>query len=162
MDDLELTNLTERLRQEFDRLNNERFEGVLPAYRLKFSKRAVRTHGNIVFSDRLIRISLRLYLQFGWDAVVQTLLHEMTHAFIHSDGGRGRHGRRFWDEFRRRGGLKEKYDVMPERFHVYACPTCGQEIRRMRRLKRHWRFSCSKCDRKYNPNHRLYLKKEKS
>jgi len=152
--------LQTRLEDEYGRLNAERFGGELPHYTLKWSSRAVRTHGSINFHTKTIRVSLLLYRQFGWDAVIQTLLHEMTHLLIHLRGGRARHTKRFWRELQARGGRRETMHVSPKHAWVYACPTCGAEIMRMRKIPQPWRYSCSACDRRYNPLHRLYLKRE--
>jgi len=161
MDKAELRGLALRLLQEFDRLNAERFGGVLPKHKLKFSRRAVRTHGCINLTDRVIRISLPMLEQHGWDAVSNTLLHEMTHAFLHLSSQGRAHGRRFWMELESRGGSRIKYDVSPRSCYVYACPTCGLEVPRLRRIKQPWRYSCSKCDSRYNPKHKLFLKRDK-
>lgn len=161
MDKTEVNALTQRLKMEFDRLNLERFQGVLPHNKLRFSRTAARTHGRINFKTTEIMISLHMYEQFGWPAVENTLLHEMTHVLLHMQGRHDRHTKVFWQEFQRRGGIRDRIDVKPRNAHVYACPTCGTEIHRMRRLKRPWLYSCRRCDRRYNPKHRLYLKKAK-
>jgi predicted SprT family Zn-dependent metalloprotease len=153
--------LNTRLHREFDRLNIERFEGKIADHALRFSRNQVRTHGCINFRLRKITISLPMYEQHGWEAVVQTLLHEMTHALLHQEGRQDRHTRLFWRELEKRGGTREKKDVKPGAAYVYACPTCGREIERMRRIKRPWLRSCGRCDRRYNPRHRLYLKSDK-
>jgi predicted SprT family Zn-dependent metalloprotease len=160
MNEPEIPTLNRRLRDEFDRLNAERFGGAIGGYRLWFSRTAVRTHGCINFRLRKIMVSLPLYEQHGWDAVVETLLHEMTHALIHQEGGQSRHSKRFWEELLRRGGTRGKYDVAPKAAYVYACPTCAREFNRLRRLRNPGRYSCVRCDRRYNPLHRLYLKRE--
>jgi len=153
--------LTLRLQEEFSHLNAERFGGELADYRLRFSPNQVRTHGCINFRLRKITISLPMYEQHGWEAVVDTLLHEMTHALLHQRGHRDRHTKLFYRELIARGGTRQKKDVRPKDAYVYACPTCGREFERMRRLKRPWARSCAACDRRYNPRHRLYLKAEK-
>lgn len=101
-----------------------------------------------------------MYEQHGWNAVTQTLLHEMTHALIHQQGGQARHTKRFWLEFEKRGGVREKHDVKPKSTYVYACPSCEREYERIKKLAR--RSSCGRCDRRYNPAYQLYLKRDKS
>jgi len=162
MDDRELEGLIRRLKEDFDRLNRERFGGEIGEYKLRFSHAAVRTHGTVNFRLKKITVSLPMYEQHGWDAVTETLLHEMTHAYLKENGHQGRHTRLFWRELLARGGTREKKDVKPKAAYVYACPTCGREIERMRRLKQPWRHSCGRCDGGYNPMHRLYLKKDKN
>ncbi len=162
MHDDEIDDLTRVIILEFDRLNKERFDGLLPRYEIFLSGYAARTHGRINLSKRKIMLSLNLYEQHGWDALAMTLLHEMTHALIHELGGRPSHNKRFWAEYEKRGGVRDRIEVQPKSCYVYACPTCESEFRRMRRIKRPWLHSCPKCDRKYNLRHRLYLKLDKS
>ena len=162
MTDADLNILTARLKDEFDRLNRERFGCELYDYRLRFSPNQVRTHGCINFRLRKITISLPMFEQHGWEAVVDTLLHEMTHALLHQRGHHDRHTKLFYRELLARGGTREKKDVNPKAAYVYACPTCGREFERMRKLKRPWARSCAYCDSRYNPKHRLYLKKDKA
>ena len=158
MDDLvEALNL--KLKSEFDRLNRECFGGEIGEYTLRFSRNQVRTHGCINFQLRRITISLPLYKQHGWDAVTDTLLHEMTHALLHGRGCGDRHTRLFYRELLSRGGTMIKRHVQPPAAYVYACPTCGREIHRIRKIRMPWLRSCGSCDRQYNPRHRLYLKK---
>ncbi|MBD3388232.1 MAG: hypothetical protein GF416_04060 [Candidatus Altiarchaeales archaeon] len=161
MDSKERSELEARLREEFERLNRERFDNSIEDYKLRFSKSSVRTHGSINLETKTIRISYPMYEQHGWEMVAQTLLHEMTHALIHQQGGHARHTKRFWNEFEKRGGVRDRIDVKPTAPYVYACPTCQQEIERIRPMKRPWLYSCIRCDRNYNPKHRLYLKREK-
>lgn len=150
--------LDEKLRKEFDRLNIEKFSGQIERYELKFSEYSARTHGRINFKRMHIMISLPMLRQYGWDAVRQTLLHEMCHALIHQQGGHPRHTKRFWSEFQKRGGIRDRLCVKPQRAYVYACPTCDTEFERMRKIKKPWLYSCSRCDKGFNIRHRLYLR----
>ncbi len=161
MQDDEVDVLTGKLYKEFERLNRERFEGEIKPYKLRFSRYSARTHGRITYCRGEIMISLNMYEQHGWDAVTQTLLHEMTHALLHQRGSQNRHSKIFWREFEARGGVRQRLDVKPRAAYVYACPTCGVEIERMRKIKRPWMHSCIRCDKNYNPRHRLYLKRDK-
>jgi len=161
MEKADMQRLTGMLGKEFKKLNTERFGDEIEDYKLKFSNYSARTHGRISFQKKEIMISLPLFEQYGWEAVSQTLLHEMVHALIHQRGGHNRHTKRFWEEFRRRGGVRDRLEVKPRAAYVYACPTCDAEFERMRRIKRPWLYSCSFCSRGYNPLHRLYLKRDK-
>jgi len=162
MNKKEFDDLNFRLKAEFARLNNERFDGVIEDYDVRFAKRSVRTHGSINFYRKAIRVSLPLFEQHGWELVIQTLIHEMTHALIHQQGGQARHSKRFWQEFKRRGGVRDRINVKPKTCYVYACPTCGEEFERLRKLKGLRSYSCSICDKEYNPQHKLYLKRDMS
>ena len=159
MEDLEPLN--HRLCGEYDRLNAERFNGQAGGYAVHFSRTACRTHGCINFRRKRIMVSYPMYEQHGWEAVVQTLLHEMTHALLHQEGAHDRHTKRFYSELLSRGGSKRKYDVKPKSAYIYACPTCGRETARLKRIRSPSRYSCSKCDKRFNPQHRLYLKRDK-
>jgi len=152
--------LNARLMEEFDRLNRQRFGGAIEGHSVRFSRTSCRTHGSINFRRKSIRISMPMYEQHGWQAVVNTLLHEMTHALLHRQGAHGRHNKAFWGEFGRRGGVRDRLEVKPRAAFVYACSTCGAEFHRARRLRNPARYSCRRCDRKYNPLHGLYLKRD--
>jgi predicted SprT family Zn-dependent metalloprotease len=157
----DLKGLNQLLKLEFERLNKERFNGQIQEYKLKFHRTSCRTHGRINLAKKEIMISLPMYEQYGWPAVTQTLLHEMVHALFHQEGRHVRHTKAFWREFEKRGGTREKIDVKPKNPYTYACPTCESEIERARRIRNPGRYSCAKCDRKYNPKHRLYLKESR-
>ncbi len=146
---------------KFNALNEQKFQGVIESYSLKFSPYSARTHGRINFQKKEIMISFPMLEQYGWDAVEQTLLHEMCHARVHQQGGQPRHTKRFWREFEKRGGKRDKMQVKPKAAYVYACPTCDGEFERMRRIAKPWLYSCSTCDKRFNLNHRLYLKRDK-
>jgi predicted SprT family Zn-dependent metalloprotease len=150
--------LLSKLQDAFDRLNNDCFGGVLPKHTFRISRYAARTHGRINLGKRQIMISLNLFLQHGWEAVEKTLLHEMTHAYLHLNAIKPSHGKRFWDEFIRRGGVRDKIEVKPLYAYIYVCRSCGKQYPRMRKIRRPWLRSCPKCDIKYNPKHALVLK----
>lgn len=156
-----LRSIEEELAALYQRLNEESFYGKVGGYRVSWSRHAVHTHGSVNLARKTIRISYPLYEQHGWEAVEQTLIHELTHAFIYLQGGSARHTKRFWREFERRGGVRQRLTVTPRTAYIYACPTCGQEIPRLRRIRNPKRYSCTRCDRRYNSDHALYLKRDK-
>lgn len=88
-----------RLRTLFDRYNDERFGGRLPAVPLRVSRRMSRSLGTISYagedgvrSVRQITISADLLLPRNRAILEDTLLHEMAHAeawLVHGHRGHG-------------------------------------------------------------------------
>jgi len=161
MEKLDQQIIEERLADEYGILNRNSFGGKLPKYAIRLSRRAIHTHGSVNFQKREVMISEALFSQHGWEAVRQTLLHEMAHILIHKDGGHARHTKRFWEEFEKRGGVRDRLEVKPKSSYVYACSTCSREIYRSYKIKNPVNYSCLKCDKEYNPDHKLILKRDK-
>lgn len=144
------------LREEFDRLNCVHFDGRLKPPAIEFSMR--KTFGGY-YQKKAHRIVLswQAYREHGWNEVVNTFRHEVAH-IVHLH-----HRREFW-ELAYSLGVERKYAAAPltrkrrpARILVYACPVCGGQIHRRRRIKN---SSCARCDSKYNPRYRLVLVRE--
>lgn len=144
------------LRQEFGRLNAVYFDGQLKPPAIEFSTR--KTYGGY-YQRKAHRIVLswQAYQEHGWNELVNTFRHEVAH-IVHLH-----HRREFW-ELAYKLGVERKYAAAPlatkrrpTRILVYACPVCGGQIQRRRRIKN---SSCARCDTKYNPRYRLVLVRE--
>lgn len=139
------------LQHEFDLLNAEYFQGSLKPPKIEISRR--KTFGGYYQkqSHRIV-LSWQAYLEHGIDETMNTFRHEVAH-IVHI-----RHDKAFWDLAYRIGVIK-KYAANPlqprrRRMYVYACPSCGTQMRRYRRYRN---ASCAQCDRRYNPKFRLKL-----
>lgn len=145
-----------RLRQEFHRLNQTYFDCRLAMPTIEFSTR--KTFGGYYQKKRhRIVLSWQAYREHGWEEILNTFRHEVAH-IIHLH-----HRREFW-ELAYKIGVEKKYAAAPlsgrrrpSRILVYACPVCGGQIQRRRRIKN---SSCARCDTKYNPRYRLVLVRE--
>lgn len=68
----------------------------LPDFRFEWSAKRTRSAGTIYFKERLIRLSVKHYLEFGMEMITDTLKHEAAHYLAwlkHNDRG---HGQWFW------------------------------------------------------------------
>ena len=143
--------LVAALQQEFERLNATFFDGKLRAPRIEISRR--KTFGGYYQkqSHRIV-LSWQAYVEHGLDETMNTFRHEVAH-IVHIG-----HDRAFW-ELAYRLGVVKKYAASPikprrRRVYVYACPSCGAQMRRYRRFRN---ASCAHCDRQYNPKFKLKL-----
>jgi predicted SprT family Zn-dependent metalloprotease len=150
---LDFQDLLDRLRAEFHRLNAVHFSGRLKEPTIEFSKR--KTFGGY-YQKKTHRIVLswQAYREHGWEETLNTFRHEVAH-IVHLH-----HRREFW-ELAYRIGVTKKYAAAPlrknrrpSRILIYACPVCGGQIQRRRRIKN---SSCARCDTRYNPRYRLVL-----
>jgi predicted SprT family Zn-dependent metalloprotease len=139
------------LQQEFERLNSTHFDGRLSPPRIEISRR--KTFGGYYQKQtHRIVLSWQAYAEHGWDETLNTFRHEVAH-IVHF-----RHDKAFW-ELAYRLGVAKKYAANPikprkRRVYVYACPSCGAQMRRCRRFRN---ASCASCDRNYNPKFKLKL-----
>ncbi|HEY0797959.1 MAG TPA: SprT-like domain-containing protein, partial [Candidatus Baltobacteraceae bacterium] len=69
----------------FAQLNLEHFSGEIPAYRIAYNARFTNVAGRITYKPPLIELS-RKHFERRPDALRETLLHEMIHAWLHSRG----------------------------------------------------------------------------
>ena len=144
--------VTMRLWDEFRRINAVHFNGQLTLGEIRLSTR--KQYGGYYRPvDGLIVLSWQAYCDYGWEETLNTFRHEVAH-IVYQD-----HSRAFWD-LAIRLGCKQRYASPPLNRHhaycryVYACPACGSQVFRRRRLDR---ASCAKCDSRYNPAYNLHL-----
>ncbi len=142
------------LERLFDRFNREFFEGRLPRVRIEYSTRMQRSAGSYHPADRVIRIGRRYHELFP-DEIEDTLKHEMIH-LRHL-----RHNAAFKREAQRLGtSVKAQSHPLLGRppKYTYACPGCGREYPRQKRLRM---ASCGRCSRggRYDERFKLQLKR---
>ena len=149
----EIDRLMDQLNAECDRLNASYFGGKCARPTIEFSKR--KTFGGYYQKrNHRIVLSWQAYVEHGWDEVLNTFRHELAHIPYQN------HGAQFW-KLATLLGVTKKFaanPLTPRRtslhLYVYACPACGGQIRRRKRLRN---ASCSRCDRNYNPRFKLRL-----
>lgn len=153
--DAEIKRLVSLLYAEFDRLNAKSLCGKYPRPTIEFSLR--KSFGGYYQKMRhRIVLSWQAYVEHGWAEVMNTFRHEVAH-IVHLN-----HSAEFW-KLAAELGVTKKYASDPltprcvsTRLYIYACPACGGQIRRRRRIRN---ASCGRCDRKYNPKFKLVLVK---
>lgn len=141
------------LRAEFDRLNAQHFGSRFALPEIVLSTR--KTFGGYYQPSRhRIVLSWQAYHEYGLPETLNTFRHEVAH-IAHPN-----HSKAFWAVAYALGATQRhaKPPLQPSksagRRYVYACPACGRQITRLRRLRA---SSCASCDRRYNPRFALQL-----
>lgn len=143
------------LQLAFARLNLEHFDGSLRAHRITYNARLTTVTGRICYRPPCIELSAPL-LAHHPDHVVQTLLHEMVHAWLHARGLPSGHGREFKAKMRA-VGLTSIYHDLPvahkrsRRRYVLECPRCRLAL--LRRRRPGTRVSCARCSPRHFDAH---------
>lgn len=140
----------------FARLNNEHFNGAAPDCRIAYNERFSNSAGRITYGPKplLIELSPKHFRKYP-EALEETLLHEMVHAWCYERFRDTGHGLRFRRKMRE-CGLRSIYhdlgNVRPSkessRRYILRCEACAFELLR-RRVPR-TPASCPRC------NHRRF------
>ncbi len=144
----------------FARLNYEYFGGEIPAHRIAYNRRFRNLAGRITYRPPLIELSPR-HFERRPEALRETLLHEMIHAWLHARKRPAGHTRAFKEKMRELGmrsiyhDLATQDDRSPARF-LLRCERCGLELPRVRRPRAP--VSCGRCNpRRFDPRDLLRL-----
>ncbi len=144
----------------FAQLNNECFGGEIPAHRIAYNARFSNLAGRITYRPPLIELSLK-HFQKHPQALRETLLHEMIHAWLHARGQNPGHGAAFKKKMRELGLSSIYHDLgaagprreSGKRF-ILRCDGCTMELLRKRRPSADG--SCGRCSRRaYDPRFRM-------
>jgi predicted SprT family Zn-dependent metalloprotease len=141
----------------FARLNYEHFNGEIPDCRIRYNSRFSNSAGRITYSawPVLIELSPRHFERYP-EALEETLLHEMVHAWCYSKWRDTGHGPRFKKKSRE-CGLGSIYHDMGSvgavsastKRYILRCEQCAFEV--LRRKKPGKPASCPRCDaRRFN------------
>lgn len=142
------------LQLAFARLNYRHFNGEVPDCRIVYNERFSNSAGRIDYGARPVAIELSpKHFRKYPDALEETLLHEMIHAWCYARFGETGHGARFKKKLRE-CGLRSIYhdlgSVRPlresnKRF-VLRCEHCAFEVLRKRRPGKP--ASCPRCNKR--------------
>ena len=142
----------------FAELNNLHFNGTIPACRIRYNARFSNSVGRTVYHRRpmLIELSPKHFVQAP-EALRETLLHEMIHAWLHSRGQDPGHTPAFKKKMRECGLTSIYHDLgnaapanESARRFILRCERCGGEI--LRKHKPRVALSCGRCSaRRYDP-----------
>jgi hypothetical protein len=88
------------LQEEFNRLNTEKFNGELEYYTIR-RWRMSRCLGRVSYDDKIIKIRKSTKSK---KRKLNTLLHEMVHAYLHQIDKSCGHTTEFWRMFKEKGG----------------------------------------------------------
>ncbi len=133
----------------FAQLNYTHFDGRIPAYRIAYNNRFANVAGRITYKPPIIELSPK-HLGGKPDALRETLLHEMIHAWLHARGENPGHTPAFKRKMRELGLSSIYHDLgragplreSPRRY-ILRCDTCTMEVLRKRRPSPH--VVCARC-----------------
>lgn len=144
----------------FAQLNNECFGGEIPTHRIAYNARFSNLAGRITYKPPLIELSPKHFEKFP-EALRDTLLHEMIHAWLFARGENPGHTARFKSKMRALGLTSIFHDLgsatprreSTKRF-ILRCDACTLEI--LRKKKPPALVSCGRCSRRsYDPRYQL-------
>jgi predicted SprT family Zn-dependent metalloprotease len=147
----------------FARLNYEHFNGEVPDCRIRYNPRFSNSAGRITYGAQLlIELSPKHFRTYP-EALEETLLHEMVHAWCFAKWRDTGHSARFKKKLRECGLTSIYHDlgnVRPfnesSKRYVLRCEHCGFEV--LRRKKPGKPASCPRCDkRRFNPKFPLTI-----
>lgn len=125
------------------------FDGEIPAFRIAYNGRFSNLAGRITYKPPLIELSPK-HLRGKPDALRETLLHEMIHAWLHARGENPGHTPTFKRKMRELGlssiyhdlGRAEPVNPSTKRY-IVRCEKCGMEL--LRRRKPPENAVCGRC-----------------
>lgn len=144
----------------FAQFNNEWFRGEIPAHRIAYNARFGNLAGRITYKPPLIELSPKHFASRP-QALRETLLHEMIHAWLYARGENPGHTSAFKKKMRQLGLGSIYHDLgsaaprreSPKRF-ILRCDRCTMELLRKRRPPQ--LVSCGRCSRnRYDPRYPL-------
>ncbi len=148
----------------FARLNYQHFNGEIPDCRIRYNARFSNVAGRITYSGYplLIELSPKHFQKYP-QALEETLLHEMIHAWCYARWRDTGHGARFKKKMRECGLTSIYHDlgnVRPfnesAKRYILRCEQCAFET--LRRKKPGKPASCPRCDkRRFNPKFPLTI-----
>ena len=136
----------------FAQLNNEYFGGEIPAHRIAYNARFSNLAGRITYKPPTIELSPK-HFEKRPEALRETLLHEMIHAWLYARGENPGHGLAFRKKMRETGLTSIYHDLgtaLPRREsdkrYILRCDSCTMELLRKRRPNAP--VSCGRCSRR--------------
>lgn len=143
MSDQELTELIQKVSQEYF--------GKSFIHRAMFNSRLRTTGGRFHLNDRHIDINPRIYQEFGNQALIGVIKHELCHYHLYNDGLPAQHkDRSFKVLLKQVGGLRYspiQSTVKSKTYHVYECSKCHTIYRRVKKINLR-KYVCGKCHSK--------------
>ena len=148
----------------FARLNNEFFNGELPDCRISYNARFSNSTGRISYNVRPVAIELSpKHFRRHPEALKETLLHEMIHAWCYAKFRDTGHGARFKRKLRECGLSSIYHDLgnaaplrESSQRYILRCELCAFEV--LRRSRPRKPASCPRCNkRSFDPRYPLSI-----
>ncbi len=144
----------------FAQLNNQHFGGEIPAHRIAYNARFSNMAGRITYKPPLIELSAK-HFEKNPEALRETLLHEMIHAWLFARGKDPGHGAPFKRKMRELGLTSIYHDLgsaaprkESTRRFILRCDQCKLELLRKRRPPAN--VSCGRCSRRgFDPRYKF-------
>lgn len=144
----------------FAHLNNQHFGGEIPTHRIAYNARFSNLAGRITYKPPLIELSPK-HFESHPEALRETLLHEMIHAWLFARGKDTGHGAAFKRKMRELGLHSIYHDLgnaaprrESARRFILRCDRCTLEVLRKKRPPPN--VSCGRCSRRsYDPRYQL-------
>ena len=135
----------------FAELNNLYFDGEIPAHRIAYNARFANMAGRITYKPPLIELSPK-HFENNDQALRDTLLHEMIHAWLYARGENPGHTAVFKRKMRELGLTSIYHDLGTapprngsDKRYIIRCEKCGLEALRKRKPPSNAR--CGRCRR---------------
>ena len=135
----------------FAQLNYTYFNGEIPAHRIAYNSRFANLAGRITYKPPTIELSPK-HLKDKPDALRETLLHEMIHAWLYARGENPAHTARFKKKMRELGLSSIYHDLgtaaplnPSAKRYIVRCEKCGMEL--LRKRKPPASAVCARCRR---------------
>jgi predicted SprT family Zn-dependent metalloprotease len=148
----------------FARLNYEYFNGEAPDCRIRYNERFSNSTGRITYGTRPMVIELSpKHFRRHPEALTETLLHEMVHAWCYANFRDSGHGARFKRKLRECGLTSIYHDlgnVAPlresDKRYILRCEQCAFEALRRNRPRKP--ASCPRCNKRgFDPRYPLTI-----
>lgn len=140
MTDPELNELVKKVSQEYF--------GKPFVHQAYFNNRLKTTGGRFHLKDRNIDINPKVYQQFGEEALIGVIKHELCHYHLYNDGFPAQHRDRNFKVLLKQVGGSRYSPIQRQRrkknYHLYQCTKCQTEYYRVRKINTK-RFVCGKC-----------------
>jgi len=144
----------------FAQYNNEWFSGEIPTHRIAYNARFSNLAGRITYKPPLIELSPKHFTHHP-EALRETLLHEMIHAWLYALGQNSGHSAAFKKKMRELGLRSIYHDLgsaaprrESEKRFILRCERCTMEL--LRKRKPAALISCGRCSRnRYDPRYPL-------
>jgi predicted SprT family Zn-dependent metalloprotease len=151
---------TATLQLIFAQLNYECFGGEIPTHRIAYNARFSNVAGRITYKPPLIELSPK-HFEHHPEALRETLLHEMIHAWLFARGKNPGHTATFKKKMQELGLGSIYHDLgsaVPRREStkrfILRCDRCTMELLRKRRPQAN--VSCGRCSgRRFDPRYPL-------
>lgn len=135
----------------FAELNNLHFNGEIPAHRIAYNARFGNLAGRITYKPPLIELSPK-HFKDNYQAMRDTLLHEMIHAWLYARGENPGHTPAFKKKMRELGLSSIYHDLGTApplngstKRYIIRCERCGLEA--LRKRKPPGGARCARCRR---------------